>query len=99
MRENPGWKIDAMRKSLQRQLGAEITVSKYYRAKQKAKKKIEGDLKEQYKRLWDYTETVKVTNPGSLVKIKTELTYEANIDQNGGGDQNELVVVKGQRKY
>lgn len=39
---------------------------------------IIGDIKAQYKRLYDYAETVRKINPGSLVKFKTSLVIEKN---------------------
>ena len=47
-----------MQKKIQREVGAEVTISKCYRAKRRAKKIIEGDVKEQHRRLWDYAETI-----------------------------------------
>ena len=58
---------------MQREVRAEVTISKCYRAKRRAKKIIEGDVKEQYRRLWHYVETIRVTNPRSCIKVETEL--------------------------
>ena len=77
IRDNPTWDVYAMQKKMQRTLGHEVSIAKCYRAKRRCKKIIEGDIKEQYRRLWDYAETVRKTNPGSLVKLKTELGEEA----------------------
>ena len=65
----PGFGSWQMQKKIQREVGAKVTISKCYRAK----KIIEGDVKEQYRRLWDYAETIRVTNPGSCIKLETEL--------------------------
>ena len=62
-----------MQKKIQRDLGHEITISKCYRAKWRAKQLIYGDVIEQYRRLDDYAETVRVTNPGSWVTLETRL--------------------------
>ena len=45
-RENPNWDVKAMQKKMQREVGVEVTISKCYRAKRRAKKIIEGDVKE-----------------------------------------------------
>ena len=69
LRDNLDWDVYAMQKKIQRDLGHEITISKCYRAKQL----IYGDVIEQYRRLGDYAETLRVTNPGTLVKLETKL--------------------------
>ena len=73
LRDNPEWDVKAMQKKFQRDLGHEITISKCYRAKWRAKQLIYGDVIEQYRRLGDYAETLRVTNPGTLVKLETKL--------------------------
>ena len=60
-----------MQKKIQRDLGHEITILKCYRAKWRAKQLIYGDVIEQYRRLGDYAETIRVTNPGSWVELET----------------------------
>ena len=49
-RENPNWDVKAMQKKMQREVETKVTISKCYRAKRRAKKIIEGDVKEQYRR-------------------------------------------------
>ena len=44
--DNPNWDVHALQKNLQRNLGHELTISKYYRAKRMCKKIIEGDINE-----------------------------------------------------
>ena len=62
-----------MQKKIQRDLGHEITISKCYRAKWRAKQLIYGDVIEQYRSLGDYAETLRVTNLGTWVKLETKL--------------------------
>lgn len=45
----------------------------YYRARRRAKKKLEGEVKLQHKRLYDYTTTIRATDPGSCITIKCEV--------------------------
>lgn len=60
-----------MRKKLQRELGIEISLSKYYRAKNKAKAIIDGDFREQFIRVRAYAQTIMNTNLGSCMKVPT----------------------------
>ncbi|WCJ25162.1 hypothetical protein M5689_007068 [Euphorbia peplus] len=73
-RDDSECKITALQRKIKRELGFEVTLSMCYRARNVALKKIEGQMKEQYKRLYDYAETIKVTNHGSMVKLKTNLS-------------------------
>ncbi|XP_065871887.1 uncharacterized protein [Euphorbia lathyris] len=70
-RDDEDWKVTVVKKKIKRILGFEVSMSN--RAQKAAREIIEGEVKEQYKRLYDYTETVKVTNPYNMVKMKTEL--------------------------
>ncbi|XP_062089467.1 uncharacterized protein LOC133796002 [Humulus lupulus] len=45
----------------------------FYRAKKKARKMLEGSVKEQYTILDDYCKRLLATNPSSTVKLKTDL--------------------------
>ncbi|XP_065871778.1 uncharacterized protein [Euphorbia lathyris] len=75
LRENKDWSVEAMQMKIQRELGTEVRPSKCYRARRRAAKHFEGDLTLQYKWLYDYAEMIKVANPGSLIKIQTELQF------------------------
>ncbi|KAL7168830.1 hypothetical protein ACSBR2_033958 [Camellia fascicularis] len=68
-----------MQKNIHRELMVDISKSQVYRAKRKAKETIEGNLRKQYARLWDYCETVKQHNPNSLViKLDKPIVEEDN---------------------
>lgn len=69
LRNSPNMEI-AMQKDIHRELMVDVSKSQVYRAKRKAKETIEGDLRKQYARLWDYYETVKQHNPNSCLVIK-----------------------------
>ncbi|KAL0431976.1 UNVERIFIED_CONTAM: hypothetical protein Sradi_0823600 [Sesamum radiatum] len=62
-----GFRVDCINKF-------RINVSKQqaYRAKKAALKEIEGAPEWQYSRLWDYSEEIRRTNPGSTVVVGTE---------------------------
>ncbi|KAF7835621.1 Glycoside hydrolase, family 47 [Senna tora] len=75
--ENPNWKLKNVKNSVRKKISVDISLSKAYRAKRKAKEALEGSESEQYSRLWDYAETIKSSNPGSCVKIQCE-TPEGN---------------------
>ena len=72
LRDNPKWDVLAMQKKFQRELGVTVSLHACYRAKRKAKQIIEGNQVEQYRCLFDYAETIRKTNPGSMLKIKSE---------------------------
>lgn len=55
-----------MQKKIQRQLGHEISLSKCYRAKRRAKNLIFGDVVDQYKRLGGYVENNKTNKSWKL---------------------------------
>ncbi|KAF2302688.1 hypothetical protein GH714_000901 [Hevea brasiliensis] len=50
-RENPNWDVRAMQRKIQRELGIEISISKCYRAKNKAKAINDRDVREQFRSL------------------------------------------------
>ncbi|XP_021658767.2 uncharacterized protein LOC110648739 [Hevea brasiliensis] len=89
LRDNPTWVVNAMQKKIQRDLGVEVSLQRCYRARRKTKKVIEGDVKEQYRRLHDYATTIMKFNPGSCMKIKTFLA-DSPIIQN---EQNEEILT------
>lgn len=73
LRDNPKWEVPAMINKIKRDLGAEIYNSKCYRAKAITSDSVQGEVNAQYHRLWDYGQTIMKTNPGSMVKLKTDL--------------------------
>ncbi|KAE8786782.1 hypothetical protein D1007_39364 [Hordeum vulgare] len=74
IRSDPNTTIPAIIDKAKRQLGLEVPKMMAWRAKRKAKNIVLGDHNRQYKRLGDYLETVKATNPGSRC-IVTSLKY------------------------
>ncbi|KAL3633321.1 hypothetical protein CASFOL_022848 [Castilleja foliolosa] len=72
LRDDPDWKLSAIQKAVNRELGIDVSTSKIYNAKKKAKKAIEGDFTEQYSLVWDYCNIVSIRNPGSCVKMKVD---------------------------
>ncbi|KAH9616943.1 hypothetical protein KSS87_017316, partial [Heliosperma pusillum] len=63
-------KVDTFQKKPLKGLGIEVGYYKAYYAKEKALKMIYGEADEQYKRVWDYAETVKKDNEGSSVFVQ-----------------------------
>ncbi|XP_065867854.1 uncharacterized protein [Euphorbia lathyris] len=76
LRDDKNMKVSVIKRKMNREFGYDISLRKCYRAKAKGVNIICGEEKEQYRRLYDYAETVMVTNPGSMVKFKTELMLE-----------------------
>jgi hypothetical protein len=54
---------------LKRDFGVHVNETKLFRAMKKAKELVEGSLKEQYGRIWDYAHELTRSNEGSTVKI------------------------------
>ena len=63
-----------MKKKFERELAHVVSIAQCYRAQRLAKKLIVADMKEQCKRLYDYAATIQKLMPGSIVKLKIELT-------------------------
>ncbi|KAG8365070.1 hypothetical protein BUALT_Bualt18G0065900 [Buddleja alternifolia] len=58
-------------KKVHNDLNCDISRSQYYRTKKKINDMLNGDFRDQYTRLWDYTEEIKRSNPNSTVVLKT----------------------------
>ncbi|XP_020114544.1 uncharacterized protein LOC109728535 [Ananas comosus] len=61
-----------MKKAMRRDLCIDVFKSQIYRAKRKAKEAIMGSHKEQFMKLWDYCNIIRVRNPGSLAFLHVE---------------------------
>ncbi|WCJ20294.1 hypothetical protein M5689_002536 [Euphorbia peplus] len=90
IRDDTEWKVMSMQKKIKRELGYELPIAKCYRTRNAGIDIISGEIRKQYKRLYDYAQTIRVTNPGSTVKFKTELTLDTNM----GRVPRELVVFQ-----
>ncbi|XP_020200570.1 uncharacterized protein [Aegilops tauschii subsp. strangulata] len=71
IRSDPNTTVPAIVDKVKRQFGVEVPKMMAWRAKRKAKEIVLGDHKRQYKRLGDYLEIVKATNPGSRCIVAT----------------------------
>ncbi|XP_039687906.1 uncharacterized protein [Medicago truncatula] len=56
---------------LQREFGIHVNDSKLFREIKEARELVEGNLREQYGRLWDYSHEIKRSNPSSSCFIDT----------------------------
>ncbi|KAG5533219.1 hypothetical protein RHGRI_027431 [Rhododendron griersonianum] len=74
LRDDPNWKLSAIRKAAKRDHMVDMSDSQVYRAKRKALQEIEGNHRQQYWKLWDYCEMIRRTNPGSTALLKVERT-------------------------
>ncbi|KAH7853245.1 hypothetical protein Vadar_000506 [Vaccinium darrowii] len=70
VRDNSDINPDVLKKKIRRKIMVNVSKWQAYRAKRKAKEEIQGDLADQYLRLWDYCETVKKHNPGSILLLR-----------------------------
>jgi hypothetical protein len=64
--------IKAMVETVKERWGVDVKEHRLYRARRLAKDKIRGKVNEQYKKLWDFCETIRGTNIGSFVMMKIE---------------------------
>ncbi|GKE66379.1 hypothetical protein Tco_1520540, partial [Tanacetum coccineum] len=69
---NPDILVKVVQDQLQRELEVQISISKAFRAKAKAKRDIRGDHVLQYSMLRDYVVELQSTNPNTTVKIAVE---------------------------
>nr|XP_016440583.1 PREDICTED: uncharacterized protein LOC107766336 [Nicotiana tabacum] len=67
---NRDWKVAEFRDRVSVELRAQVTLSQAKRAKMKAIALIDGNIKDQYKIMWDYCNEIDRTNPGSTVCMK-----------------------------
>ncbi|XP_062080936.1 uncharacterized protein LOC133785738 [Humulus lupulus] len=72
-RLNPSMECTAFREITAKTKYSRVSSWTFYRAKTKARKMLEGSVKEQYAILDDYCKRLLATNSGSTVKLKTDL--------------------------
>ncbi|XP_062103599.1 uncharacterized protein LOC133814685 [Humulus lupulus] len=72
-RLNPSMEYNAFREITAKTKYLCVSSWTLYRAKTKARKMLEGSVKEKYAILDDYCKRLLATNPGSTVKLKTDL--------------------------
>ncbi|OMO98258.1 hypothetical protein COLO4_14042 [Corchorus olitorius] len=60
---------------MSRELKVDVSISQVYRAKRKAREMMEGNIKLQHSKLWDYCVMIKETTPGSITLMKLESRY------------------------
>ncbi|XP_017412920.1 uncharacterized protein LOC108324484 [Vigna angularis] len=70
--DNPNLRVNDIRTKALRKWNSNVSISKARRAKLIATRQVEGDFKEQYKRIYDYGHELLRCNPGSTVQIKVE---------------------------
>jgi hypothetical protein len=64
--------IKAMVEPVKERWGVDVKEHRLYRARRLAKDKIRGKVNDQYKKLWDFCETIRRTNIDSCVIMKIE---------------------------
>ncbi|KAK4421664.1 hypothetical protein Salat_2117000 [Sesamum alatum] len=85
-RLNSGWKLGDFQEKVQNDLNVEVNKSQFYRTKNKVNDMIYGKYKDQYTRLYDYCDELRVSNPGSTVVLKTEVDEDTETeDKNSWG--------------
>jgi hypothetical protein len=71
-RVQPNYPLKALYEDVKEKWNVDVSQTQLYKARHKARQQIEGKRIEQYKRLWDYCETVRKTNNGSCMHMKVE---------------------------
>ena len=65
-----GMKLANLKGLIKTDLKVDITLTQIRRAKLLTIEKFQGDLKEEYERLWDYLDEIERSNPGSTTQLK-----------------------------
>ncbi|KAK4384168.1 hypothetical protein Sango_3085700 [Sesamum angolense] len=71
-KSDPKRNVKGFRVDIINELRVNVSRHQAYRAKNAALKQLEGSPEWQYSRLWDYSEEIRKTNPGSTVIVGTE---------------------------
>ncbi|XP_014503221.1 uncharacterized protein LOC106763564 [Vigna radiata var. radiata] len=79
IKENPNINLYNIHNKVSKKWNIGVSPSTTCRAKTIAIKQIEGDFKEQYKRVYDYANELLRSNPGSTVKVHVEPNEETRI--------------------
>ena len=66
------WSLSGLKATVKADMKYEMSIFKAWRVRNKALKLIEGDEKDQYKRIFDYKEEILRSNPGSTVVIEVD---------------------------
>jgi hypothetical protein len=69
-RENPDWNFAGMAERLRSDTNVDASKWQYYRARSAAREIIQGNVKEQYSKLWEYGAEIRRMNPNSSVIMK-----------------------------
>ncbi|KAG8377309.1 hypothetical protein BUALT_Bualt08G0019900 [Buddleja alternifolia] len=97
IRDNPHVSNDQLRNAINRKCGVEVSSAKVSRAKREAIDKIVGLDSKQYDLLWDYCETVRARNPGSLILLKKKENVEPpnliRLGRDGNGNMVPIVIA------
>ncbi|KAL5553064.1 hypothetical protein UlMin_040465 [Ulmus minor] len=80
-RVNPDWNFAGFAQQLRDDYSVDASLWQYYRARKHAKKLIEGTVKEQYARIWDYCAELRRMNPGSTTQVKCSLDGDIPVFQ------------------
>ncbi|KAG8381900.1 hypothetical protein BUALT_Bualt05G0020900 [Buddleja alternifolia] len=70
--DNPDESLESLKNKIRRDIQAECSFHKVYRAKRYALVLLRGDISQEYKRLYDYCETVVRKNPTSSMVLKVD---------------------------
>ena len=62
----------ALQQEIKSTWNAEVSRMQVYRARKRAAENIQRNHKEQYKKIWDYCETLKETNVGTITLLDVE---------------------------
>ncbi|PON68631.1 hypothetical protein PanWU01x14_094400 [Parasponia andersonii] len=69
-RSDPNWSLSSFKQQVREETQCDVLEWQFYKARNIARKKIQGSVKEQYARLWDYCEELRRTDLGSTIIMK-----------------------------
>ncbi|KAK4849536.1 hypothetical protein QYF36_025897 [Acer negundo] len=69
-RVNPDWNFAGLSQQLRIDTNVDTSIWQYYRARKAARQMIQGNVKEQYSKHWEYGAEIRRMNPRSTVMIK-----------------------------
>lgn len=76
VKEQPRIKLVSIQDKLKRKYVVQISRGKAFRAKQKALDIVHGSHKEQYSKLWEYCEELRMSNPGTVAQMNLNIRHE-----------------------
>ncbi|KAF7831767.1 hypothetical protein G2W53_014100 [Senna tora] len=92
VKDNPKMTLKDIVDKTQEKWNISCSISKARRARIGAREEIDGSFTEQYRRLYDFCEEIRMSNPGSNVKLKVQVTQGSRLQIKARHDNGNWVV-------